>query len=167
MEKVIFTFYNLNFFNLKGLLMCKGADVAILSRLNKKFYEEDQVDSLIHIKESILKKMRKYTLKGYRGLLMAMKFLSKKELRKVQKQFNRISEMNPKEKKEEYKLFLKSLENNLVLIGGSAVEDKLQERVKTTIVNLRNAQMKVWVLTGDKMETAENIALSSGLFWKV
>lgn len=147
--------------------MCKGADIAILSRLNKKIYEDNQESGLIHIKETILKRMRKYTLKGYRGLLMAIRFLSKKELKKFKKDYDKISELNPKEKKKEYQLFLKSLEKELVLIGGSAVEDKLQDKVKNTIVNLRNAQMKIWVLTGDKMETAENIALSSGLFAKV
>lgn len=147
--------------------MCKGADIAILSRLNKKIYEDNQESGLIHIKETILKRMGKYTLKGYRGLLMAIRFLSKKELKKFKKDYDKISELNPKEKKKEYQLFLKSLEKELVLIGGSAVEDKLQDKVKNTIVNLRNAQMKIWVLTGDKMETAENIALSSGLFAKV
>ena len=47
------------------------------------------------------------------------------------------------------------------------MEDKLQDGLKDTIKSFREAKMKIWVLTGDKMETAENIAISSGLFKKV
>ena len=147
--------------------MCKGADISILSRLSKRVYEEEQNPCLIHMKETILKRMKRYTLKGYRGLLMAIRFLSAKEVRVFKKKYSKICEMSQKKKKKEYSLFLKDMEKELVLIGGSAVEDKLQEKVKDTIITLRNAQMKIWVLTGDKMETAENIAISSGLFKKV
>jgi phospholipid-translocating ATPase len=43
------------------------------------------------------------------------------------------------------------------------VEDKLQDEVKTTLEVLRNSGIKIWMLTGDKIETATNIALSSRL----
>jgi len=42
------------------------------------------------------------------------------------------------------------VEENLALIGASAVEDKLQNGVPETIANLILAQMKIWILTGDK-----------------
>ena len=51
-----------------------------------------------------------------------------------------------------------------MLVGASAIEDKLQEGVSDTIANLQNAQIKIWVLTGDKVETAVNIATSCQLF---
>lgn len=54
------------------------------------------------------------------------------------------------------------LENNLELLGATAVEDALQDNVKDTLESLRHAGIKVWVLTGDKVETALNIALSCG-----
>lgn len=47
-------------------------------------------------------------------------------------------------------------------MGATAVEDALQDNVRDTIESLRNAGIKVWVLTGDKVETALNIALSCG-----
>ena len=47
-------------------------------------------------------------------------------------------------------------------MGATAVEDALQDDVKDTLVSLRKAGMKVWVLTGDKVETALNIAYSCG-----
>ncbi len=50
------------------------------------------------------------------------------------------------------------VERNLVLLGGTAIEDKLQEGVPETIKKLADAGIRIWVLTGDKMETAINIA---------
>jgi P-type E1-E2 ATPase len=55
------------------------------------------------------------------------------------------------------------LEHNLVLVGSTAIEDKLQEEVPETIIALKEIGVKVWVLTGDKVETAINIGYSAGL----
>ncbi len=55
------------------------------------------------------------------------------------------------------------LENNLELLGLTGVEDKLQEGVKETLELLRNTGIKVWMLTGDKIETATCIAISCKL----
>ena len=52
------------------------------------------------------------------------------------------------------------IEANLELIGATAVEDRLQEDVAATLQSLRQAGIKVWVLTGDKRETAINISNS-------
>ena len=49
------------------------------------------------------------------------------------------------------------------MVGASAIEDKLQDNVKETIQSLRKAGIKVWMLTGDKKETAINIGYSCGL----
>ena len=49
------------------------------------------------------------------------------------------------------------LEVGFDLIGATAIEDKLQEDVAQTIFDIRRATIKVWVLTGDKVETAMNI----------
>ncbi|XP_044317095.1 phospholipid-transporting ATPase IF isoform X2 [Drosophila rhopaloa] len=54
------------------------------------------------------------------------------------------------------------IESNLDLLGATAVEDALQDDVADTLVSLQAAGIKIWVLTGDKVETALNIALSCG-----
>lgn len=54
-------------------------------------------------------------------------------------------------------------ENGVTLIGATAVEDALQDEVPETIAELLKAGIKVWMLTGDKLETAENIANSCNL----
>ena len=55
------------------------------------------------------------------------------------------------------------IENNLTLIGATAIEDRLQDKVPETIANLLEANIHVWMLTGDKQETAINIAKSCRL----
>jgi len=56
-----------------------------------------------------------------------------------------------------------SVEKNLELLGATGIEDRLQDRVPEAIESLRAAGIKIWVLTGDKRETAINIAYSSHL----
>src|SRR5699024_4873676 len=53
------------------------------------------------------------------------------------------------------------IEQNLILLGATAIEDKLQDGVPQTIANLAVAGIKLWVLTGDKQETAINIGKTS------
>ena len=55
------------------------------------------------------------------------------------------------------------IEKDLVLLGATAIEDKLQDGVPQTIANLRKTGIKIWVLTGDKQETAINIGYSCQL----
>ena len=55
------------------------------------------------------------------------------------------------------------LEQNLELLGVTGVEDKLQQNVKPSLELLRNAGIKIWMLTGDKVETARCVAISSRL----
>lgn len=60
-------------------------------------------------------------------------------------------------------LLADEVERNLVLIGCTAVEDKLQDNVPEVIADMIESNIKVWMLTGDKLETAENIGFSCKL----
>jgi P-type E1-E2 ATPase len=55
------------------------------------------------------------------------------------------------------------IEVELELVGSTAIEDRLQDDVADTIRFMKKAGIKVWVLTGDKVETAINIGVSAGL----
>lgn len=55
------------------------------------------------------------------------------------------------------------IETELELIGSTAIEDRLQDDVVNTIQFMKQVGIKVWVLTGDKIETAINIGISCGL----
>lgn len=59
-----------------------------------------------------------------------------------------------------------TLEQDFLLIGSSAIEDKLQDDVGSTISDIKAAGVKLWVLTGDKIETAINIGFSCKLLDK-
>ena len=58
---------------------------------------------------------------------------------------------------------LEKVETELELLGATAILDKLQDGVPECISNLRRAGIKVWMLTGDKVETALSIALTCAL----
>ena len=58
------------------------------------------------------------------------------------------------------------IETGLKLVGSSAIEDRLQDAVAQTLQSLKSVGIKVWVLTGDKVETAINIGYSAGLLEK-
>lgn len=55
------------------------------------------------------------------------------------------------------------LENDFDLVGSTAIEDKLQDDLTETISFIKKAGIKLWVLTGDKIETAINIGYSCEL----
>jgi phospholipid-translocating ATPase len=61
------------------------------------------------------------------------------------------------------RLAIESIEKDMEYLGVSGVEDKLQEDVLKTVETLRSAGIQVWMLTGDKNETAKCIAISAGL----
>lgn len=56
-----------------------------------------------------------------------------------------------------------SIETGLELLGSTAIEDTLQDHVHETIQSMKEAGIIIWVLTGDKIETAMNIGYSCGL----
>ena len=58
------------------------------------------------------------------------------------------------------------IESNMHIIGITGIEDKLQDEIPSTIEILRSTGIKVWILTGDKMETAINIGFSCKLLEK-
>ena len=66
-------------------------------------------------------------------------------------------------KEKEMNACAEELEVDFDLIGSTAIEDKLQDDVGRTIHDIKRAGIKVWVLTGDKVETAINIGYSCRL----
>ena len=135
-------------------LYIKGADCEIKKRLSKK-------NKNLYV-SNIIKKVDEYSSKGYRTLLVAYKILSKKEYSKWHKELKSY-EMNLQEKDKLIQKVYDKIENDFILLGATIVEDKLQDGVPETIKQLLMAGIKIWVLTGDKADTAENIALSCNL----
>ena len=138
----------------KIILYCKGADSIIEQRLSK------------NTNKAILSQCKyyvdKFSAQGLRTLFIAMKVLSENEYKLFFKEYTEAM-MSLEDKDKLVNEACEKVEKNLFLIGTTIVEDKLQEKVPETIRDLRLAQIKVWMLTGDKMNTAYNIGLSCNL----
>ncbi|XP_058506471.1 phospholipid-transporting ATPase IA isoform X4 [Solea solea] len=136
-------------------LYCKGADTVIYDRL---------ADSSRY-KEITLKHLEQFATEGLRTLCFAVADISESSYQQWQELHHRAgtSLQNRALKLEEsYEL----IEKNLQLLGATAIEDKLQDRVPETIETLMKADIKIWILTGDKQETAINIGHSCRLLTK-
>ncbi|XP_054453179.1 phospholipid-transporting ATPase IA isoform X2 [Anoplopoma fimbria] len=136
-------------------LYCKGADTVIYDRL---------ADSSRY-KEITLKHLEQFATEGLRTLCFAVADVSESSYQHWLEIHHRActSLQNRSLKLEEsYEL----IEKNLQLLGATAIEDKLQDKVPETIETLMKADIKIWILTGDKQETAINIGHSCKLLTK-
>ena len=100
--------------------------------------------------------------KGLRTLVLSQKLISQEEFDVWNKEYEE-AKTSMEDRKEKIAQVVSKLENNMDFLCVTGVEDLLQNNVATTIDNLRNAGMKVWMLTGDKVETATCISISAGL----
>ena len=133
---------------------CKGADTVILERVSKE--ENPHVDiTLQHLEE--------YAAEGLRTLCLAMREVSDREFQEWYQIFNRAANTVSGNRAEELDKAAELIERDFVLLGATAIEDKLQDGVPDTIHTLQTAGIKVWVLTGDRQETAINIGMSCKL----
>uniref|UniRef100_A0A4W5R7F2 Phospholipid-transporting ATPase n=1 Tax=Hucho hucho TaxID=62062 RepID=A0A4W5R7F2_9TELE len=101
--------------------------------------------------------------KGLRTLVVACRHFSVEEYEEVDQRLHK-ARTALQQREERLAEVFSFIEKNLELLGATGVEDKLQEKVQETIEALRLAGIKVWVLTGDKHETAVSVSLSCGHF---
>uniref|UniRef100_A0A7N8YAJ5 Phospholipid-transporting ATPase n=1 Tax=Mastacembelus armatus TaxID=205130 RepID=A0A7N8YAJ5_9TELE len=102
-------------------------------------------------------------VKGLRTLVVACRHFSPKEYIDVDRRLN-MARTALQQREEKLQEAFSYIERDLQLLGATGVEDKLQDKVQETIEALRLAGIKVWVLTGDKHETAVSVSLSCGHF---
>ena len=138
----------------KIMLFCKGADSVIYSRLKKGEQRELRLQTAKHLEM--------FAVEGLRTLCIAERELSEQEYMAWRKEHDVAAKAleNREEKLEEV---ADKIEQDLTLLGGTAIEDRLQDGVPDTIALLGDAGIKLWVLTGDKVETAINIGFSCNL----
>uniref|UniRef100_A0A8C9ZXP3 Phospholipid-transporting ATPase n=1 Tax=Sander lucioperca TaxID=283035 RepID=A0A8C9ZXP3_SANLU len=138
--------------NGKLRLYCKGADNVIFERLT----EASQY------KELTLAHLEQFATEGLRTLCFAYVDLEEDAYQEWLKEYTRISTVL-KDRAQKLEECYELLEKNLLLLGATAIEDRLQAGVPETIATLMRADIKIWVLTGDKQETAINIGYSCRL----
>ncbi|XP_077792582.1 phospholipid-transporting ATPase IC isoform X1 [Podarcis muralis] len=133
-------------------LYCKGADTVIYERLHPR-------NPTKHATQEALDIFANETL---RTLCLCYKDISEEEFEAWNKKFMAAS-VATRNRDEALDKVYEEIERNLILLGATAIEDKLQDGVPETISKLAKADIKIWVLTGDKKETAENIGFSCEL----
>lgn len=108
------------------------------------------------------KHIDQYATEGLRILLYGYRYISDQEYEDWNTAFHNAT-TSLVDRQERIEKAAESIEKDFELAGASAIEDKLQAGVPETIDKLRRANMKIWMLTGDKRETAINIARSANL----
>ncbi|KAJ7991044.1 hypothetical protein DPEC_G00293160 [Dallia pectoralis] len=141
----------------------KGADSVVMD-LTESAESPEQPDGLMrgHVRKQTQKHLDDYAREGLRTLCIAKKVLEEEEY-EVWLKHQVFAETSIENREELLMESALRLETNVTLLGATGVVDKLQEEVPETIEALQRAGVKVWVLTGDKQETAINIACACSL----
>jgi phospholipid-translocating ATPase len=127
----------------------KGADAVMAGIVQQNDWLEEECGNMAR--------------EGLRTLVVARKRLTEEAYQAFDKAYQE-ARVSLKDRNEAMAgVISRHLESNLELLGVTGVEDKLQDNVKMTLELLRNAGIKIWMLTGDKIETATCIAISSKL----
>ncbi|XP_022904487.2 probable phospholipid-transporting ATPase IIA isoform X1 [Onthophagus taurus] len=126
----------------------KGADVVMAAIVQYTDWLEEEVGNMAR--------------EGLRTLVVAKKILSEEQYNDFENRY-KAANMCVTDRSARVAQVVESLEREMELLCVTGVEDKLQDNVRPTLEVLRNAGIKIWMLTGDKLETATCIAKSSRL----
>ncbi|CAH8682500.1 unnamed protein product [Schistosoma rodhaini] len=162
------------------LILCKGAETSLLSRVshleqpnNFKTYGDPLGDSFCGTNglklrmdsEQVMKQVTEFATLGLRTLVMGIRLITIEKWNELKIKLDKARSIVNERRQKELMTAYNEIEKKLTLIGCTGIEDMLQEGVPETIKALREAGIKVWVLTGDKEETAVNISYSAGHFY--
>lgn len=141
------------------VLFCKGADSVVVERLALGSAEQQ---ALLRTTQA---HMTQYAEAGLRTLALAYKPLDPAAYANWQARWveAKADVSSAERQAERLEQLAEELERGLILVGATAIEDKLQVGVPEAIENLAKAGIKLWVLTGDKLETAINISYACSL----
>ncbi|RDB22204.1 putative phospholipid-transporting ATPase C24B11.12c [Hypsizygus marmoreus] len=134
-------------------LLSKGADNVIFERLRPGGDE---------LKETTEKDLAEFASSGLRTLTLAYKVVPEDEYRAWSERYHEAT-IAIDGRDERIEAISDELEHDLRLLGATAIEDRLQDGVPETIADLKRAGIKIWVATGDKLETAIAIGHSTNL----
>ncbi|XP_043395942.1 probable phospholipid-transporting ATPase IIB isoform X3 [Chelonia mydas] len=126
----------------------KGADVAMSTIVQYNDWLEEECGNMAR--------------EGLRTLVVAKKSLTEEQYQDFENRYNQ-AKLSIHDRALKVAAVVESLEREMELLCLTGVEDQLQADVRPTLEMLRNAGIKIWMLTGDKLETATCIAKSSHL----
>ncbi|XP_048187660.1 probable phospholipid-transporting ATPase IM [Perognathus longimembris pacificus] len=134
-------------------LYSKGADSVLFEKLHSSN------ENLLSVTSNHL---NEFAGEGLRTLAIAYRDLDDKYFKEWHKMLEDANTATDEKDKQISRLY-EEIETDLMLLGATAIEDKLQEGVIETVMSLSLANIKVWILTGDKQETAINIGYACKL----
>ena len=138
------------------LIYTKGADLIMFRDvLSKDLNNENYV-------EFVKKHVDVFSTRGLRTLVLGFKYISSSEFVKWKQKYDLATTMIEGRQKVLDEVSAE-IEQDMLLLGCTSVEDSLQEDVPATIQDILRAGMSFWMLTGDKLETAENIGTTCSL----
>ncbi|EFO91789.1 hypothetical protein CRE_15219, partial [Caenorhabditis remanei] len=135
-------------------LYCKGADMMIMQRIHPSTSQIMRTSTNTHLAD--------FANIGLRTLCLAYKDIDPGYFSDWEERVKKAGTAMQNREAGIDALY-EEMERDLILIGATAIEDKLQDGVPEAIARLSEANIKIWVLTGDKTETAINIAYSCRL----
>ncbi|SGZ40243.1 related to Probable phospholipid-transporting ATPase DNF3 [Hanseniaspora guilliermondii] len=118
-----------------------------------------------YVLERVLESIEDFSTEGLRTLLYAYKILDKEAYYEWYEKYQR-AKTSVENRKENIDAVGGEIETDLKLLAATAIEDKLQEGVPEAIEKFKRAGIKMWMLTGDKRETAINIGYSCNLIYE-
>uniref|UniRef100_A0A8C1XFQ3 Phospholipid-transporting ATPase n=1 Tax=Cyprinus carpio TaxID=7962 RepID=A0A8C1XFQ3_CYPCA len=133
-------------------LYCKGADIVVLERLQRDW----------PLQESTERALELFAQGCLRTLCVAVRSVPEALWTEWSRTLSQAGTSTGNQETVLEEIY-DQMEKDLTLLGVTAIEDRLQEGVPETIATLRRAGLKVWVLTGDKTETAVNVGYACKL----
>ena len=142
----------------KILLYIKGSD--------RKIFKNLENYSLKNIYPKTKQHLDKFAKQGLRTLCYGFKYINEKNYKKWEDEYKeaKYKSLENKQMCGIVNVLIDQMESNIILLGVSALEDKLQDEVEKDIKKFIDAGINFWMITGDKMDTAESIGYSCGIF---
>ncbi|KAJ3116115.1 hypothetical protein HDU96_010409 [Phlyctochytrium bullatum] len=138
-------------------LYCKGADNIVFARLDPS--PDVNPPEVLSKAEAAIQRFSEY---GLRTLVVGYRTMTEEEFVQFQNEYD-AAERSLTNREKKVAAVCEQVERNLQLLGCTAVEDRLQDEVPETIEYLLRCDIRIWLLTGDKQETAINIGMSAKL----
>ncbi|OAF65454.1 hypothetical protein A3Q56_06834 [Intoshia linei] len=137
-------------------IFTKGADSYILPRLTPH-EDVDEINTYLV----------DFCNLGVRTLMFAYQKLSYSFFQNWYKRYSKTNRQATDDRHKRLRSLYEEVESNLIYLGITGIEDLLQENVFNTITDLSNEGIKIWMVTGDKEETARNVAYNCGIIHHV
>ncbi|OQR92167.1 hypothetical protein ACHHYP_04009 [Achlya hypogyna] len=138
------------------LLLCKGADSVVLPALAPATSTESGIRTAMQVHLSA------YAVEGLRVLCVAQRELPPTVYRSWHEKYQ-AAKTSSDATDEDLDPIIAEIEQNLDLVGITGIEDRLQDGVPDALECFRQARIKVWMLTGDRPDTAVNIGNATKL----